>query len=90
MIARSFRQAYCPPEMLGRLTASSRTLAYGAIPLGALLAGGLGTVLGIRAAFWVMTVLLVAARAVLLTGPLRHARELPDGPHQTKLAVSLR
>jgi hypothetical protein len=39
----------------GRLTACARTLAYGAIPLGALLAGGLGTLLGVRAAFWVMT-----------------------------------
>lgn len=24
VIARSFRQAYCPPEMLGRFTASSQ------------------------------------------------------------------
>lgn len=84
VIARSFRQAYCPPEMLGRLTASARTLAYGAIPLGALLAGALGTTMGIRAAFWVMTALLVAAGAVLLAGPLRHRRRLPDRPHRTE------
>jgi hypothetical protein len=85
VIARSFRQAYCEPEMLGRLTACARTLAYGAIPLGALLAGGLGTLLEVRAAFWVMTSLLVAAGAVLLAGPLRHERRLPDRPHRTDL-----
>jgi hypothetical protein len=71
--------------MLGRLTASARTLAHGAIPLGAVLAGGLGTLLGTRAAFWVVTSLLVAAGAVLLTGPLRHQRRLPDRPHRTEL-----
>ena len=69
----------------GRLTACARTLAYGAIPLGALLAGGLGTLLGVRAAFWVMTSLLVAAGAVLLAGPLRHERRLADRPHRTDL-----
>ena len=85
VIARSFRQAYCRPEMLGRLTASARTLAYGAIPLGALLAGGLGTLLGVRTAFWVMTSLLVAAGSVLLAGPLRQERRLPDRPQRTDL-----
>jgi hypothetical protein len=85
VIARSFRQAYCRPEMLVRLTASARTLAYGAIPLGALLAGGLGTLLGTRAEIWVVTSPLVAAGAVLLTGPLRHRRRLPDRPHRTEL-----
>ena len=48
VIAASFRQEYCPPSMLGRVTASMRFLAFGMIPLGALLAGALGTALGVR------------------------------------------
>jgi len=42
VIAGSFRQRYCPPPLLGRVTASMRFLTYGMIPLGALLAGALG------------------------------------------------
>ena len=45
----SFRQAYCPPRLLGRVTATMRFLLVGTNPLGALLAGGLGTWLGGRA-----------------------------------------
>jgi hypothetical protein len=35
----SFRQALCPPELLGRMNASIRFLVFGALPLGGLLAG---------------------------------------------------
>ena len=46
IIVRSFRQAYCPSAMLGRITASMRFLVFGAIPLGALLAASLATAPG--------------------------------------------
>ena len=49
VIKASFQQAYCPPALLGRLTASTAFLNYGTIPLGALLGGALGTALGVRA-----------------------------------------
>ena len=48
IIKSSFQQAYCPPALFGRLTASSAFLNYGTIPLGALLGGALGTALGVR------------------------------------------
>lgn len=90
VMARSFLQTYCPTQMIGRLTASARTLAYGAIPIGALLAGELGTLLGIRTAFWIMTSLLVAAGSILLAGPMRRDRQLPTqpAPRRTRLPVS--
>jgi MFS family permease len=74
----SFRQAYCPPPMLGRITASQRFLVYGAIPLGALLAGGLGTALGVRAALWILFTIYALSGALLLLSPaIRADKNLP-------------
>jgi MFS family permease len=54
ILAATFRQTHCPPEMLGRVVAGMRFLAFGAIPLGALLAGAFGTALGVRNALWIV------------------------------------
>lgn len=88
VIARSFRQRYFPAPLLGRVTAGARTISYGAIPIGSLLAGGLATTLGVRSALWVMTAALAAAAATLLPGPLRHGRDLPDEPPAHLLAYA--
>jgi predicted MFS family arabinose efflux permease len=80
IIVGSFRQAYCPPEMLGRVGASMRFLAFGAIPLGALLAGGLGTALGVRTALWVILALYALSGVLLLTRGIRTRRDLPGRP----------
>jgi predicted MFS family arabinose efflux permease len=77
IIVGSFRQAYCPPEMLGRVTASMRFVAFGGIPLGALLAGALGTALGVRNGLWVILAIYALAGALLLTGDIRKDRDLP-------------
>ena len=80
VIARSFQQLYCPTHLLGRVMASARTLSYGVIPLGALLAGESAAVLGIRTALWIATSLLLASATILLRRPIRAARELPTQP----------
>jgi MFS family permease len=80
VIAGSFRQEYCPPAMLGRAAASMRFLAYGMIPLGALLAGALGTALGVRNGLWIVQVIFAASVLLLLTPRIRGARELPRQP----------
>jgi predicted MFS family arabinose efflux permease len=77
IILVSFRQAYCPPRMLGRVTASQRFLVYGTIPLGALIAGGLGTALGVRNALWAMLSLFALSGTVLLTRAVRADKNLP-------------
>jgi MFS family permease len=77
VIAGSFRQEYCPPAMLGRATASMRFLAFGMIPLGALLAGALGTALGVRNALWIVQLIFAASALFLLTPRFRTARQLP-------------
>lgn len=90
VIAASFRQEYCPPSMLGRVTASMRFLAFGMIPLGALLAGALGTALGVRDGLWLVLVIFAASSLVLLNPRIRTARNLPHAPARTerKSAVS--
>ncbi len=73
----SFQQRYCPPELLGRLTASSAFLNYGTIPLGALLGGFLGTALDVRTAMWITTAGVPLAALVLLFSPIARTRDLP-------------
>jgi len=73
----SFRQAVCPPHLLGRMNATIRFLVWGVLPLGGLLGGVLGATIGVRAT------LLVAALGAFLpvlpvvASPLRRMRELP-------------
>jgi hypothetical protein len=77
VIAASFRQDYCPPSMLGRTTASMRFLAFGMIPLSAILAGILDTTLGVRNGLWIVLVIYAASGLFLLTPHIRAARNLP-------------
>ncbi|MGI8762359.1 MAG: MFS transporter [Jatrophihabitantaceae bacterium] len=75
-----FRQAYCPPQVLGRVVATMRFVLFGTVPLGALAGGALAGWLGTRDAVWVLTAGNVLPAFVLLASPLRRMRELPDGP----------
>ncbi|MDR3033762.1 MAG: MFS transporter [Kitasatospora sp.] len=77
VIKATFQQRYCPPELLGRLSASSAVLNFGSIPLGALLAGVLGTQLGVRPAMWLMTIGVPLAALILWCSPMRRVRDLP-------------
>jgi MFS family permease len=80
VILGSFRQAYCPPQLLGRVTATMRFLLVGTNPLGALMAGGLATWLGVRPALWIMIGIAVLSGALLLTRTFRGLRDLPTAP----------
>lgn len=74
----SYRQAACPPHLLGRLTATFRWVMWGAMPLGALLGGLLGGLIGVRATLAVAAVGAFAGTAWLFASPLRTLRDLPD------------
>jgi len=77
VIKDSWRQVYCPRHLLGRVLVSMQVLNYGAIPAGALLAGTLGSTIGLRPALWVVTSGLALATLTLLRGPLIGNRALP-------------
>lgn len=76
VIGGSARQAACPPELIGRMSATSRSLTWGVIPLGALAGGVLGSAFGIREALWLVAVAFFIAPALVLISPLRRVREL--------------
>ena len=73
-----FVQRYTPPEMMGRIAASGSTIAYCCMPLGAVVAGGLGSLAGVRPALWILAAALVATGGFLLWSPYRYLRDLPS------------
>jgi MFS family permease len=77
VVAGSFRQAYTPPALLGRVVTSMQFVNLGAIPVGALLGGAIAAGFGTRAAIVVMTVGYAGAGLILALGPWRGRRDLP-------------
>ncbi|MFE4621565.1 MFS transporter [Streptomyces mirabilis] len=70
----SYRQAICPPELLGRMNASVRWVVWGPMPLGALFGGSMGTWIGLRPSLWICALGAWAAGLLLLLSPLRGMR----------------
>jgi MFS family permease len=80
IILATFRQVYCPPGMLGRVTATMRFVIMGTSPFGALAGGALGTWLGPRHALWVVLSILAISGAPLLGPGFTRHRDLPTAP----------
>jgi predicted MFS family arabinose efflux permease len=88
IIQVTLRQRLCPPRLLGRMNASIRFVVWGVIPLGSLLGGWLGTVLGMSASLWIAVVGTVLGGAFVVFSPLTGMRELPSGlSPETELAA---
>jgi len=49
----SFRQRLRPDRLLGRMNATKRFVVWGVLPVGALIGGVLGSVLGLRPTLWI-------------------------------------
>jgi predicted MFS family arabinose efflux permease len=75
----TWSQTYTPHELRGRVSTCSGLVNYGGIPLGALCAGTIASVLGTHDSIWIMTGLLALCPSLLLLSPLRGRREFP-GP----------
>lgn len=65
VVAQSLRQRLVPSELLGRVGGASRTLAFGLMPVGALLAGVVAQTLGLAVTFFA-----TASFALLVCGYL--------------------
>lgn len=74
----SLRQALTPDALLGRVNASYRFLVWGALPVGSLLGGTLGTILGLHTALLIGTFGTVLAPFWLLFSSVRRLRTLPE------------
>jgi MFS family permease len=78
VMAITIRQLVTPERLLGRMNASYRFVSYGAIPLGALLGGAAGQVLGLRAGLIVGAVALLSTVIWIVLSPLPRLRTIED------------
>jgi predicted MFS family arabinose efflux permease len=80
IIQNTFRQQYCPSELMGRIAASMSVVNYCTIPLGGLLGGGLGEAFGVRETMWTMTGLQALSVLILWASRIRLLRDFPTAP----------
>jgi MFS family permease len=73
----SLRQAITPERMQGRMNATMRFVVWGTIPIGSLLGGALGTVIGLHEAIWIGAIGGTLSFLPVLFSPLRSLREMP-------------
>ena len=73
----SLRQRVCPDHLLGRVNATMTVVIMGSFPLGAVVGGVLGELVGLRITLLVAGAVLAVA-PVVLYGALRHVRDVED------------
>ena len=71
------RQAITPNHMLGRMNATMRLIVWGTIPIGALVGGVLGAVIGLQTALWVSAIGAFLGFLPVFFSPVRTLREIP-------------
>ncbi|NES27781.1 MFS transporter [Micromonospora terminaliae] len=87
----TYRQATVPARLQCRVNATMRFLVMGALPLGGLLGGALGELVGIRSTLLLIGAGLALAPVPLLLSPLRRGRDLaaPRDPADPPLRVGM-
>jgi MFS family permease len=74
----SYRQAICPPRMLGRMNATVRFIVWGTIPVGSIIGGVLGSTIGLHETIWISAVLSLVSAIFPLLSPVRTLRDVPE------------
>lgn len=82
----SLRQASVPDRLLGRANASMGFLVGGLAPVGALLGGALGEIIGARLTLTIAILAITFAPIWLFFSPARNLREPPDAGEETQVA----
>lgn len=72
----SLRQTITPDHLLGRMTASYRTVIYGTLPIGAMIGGYVGSAFGLRAALFVGALGVLSAVLWVIFSPVPGLRDL--------------
>ncbi|MFD7618476.1 MFS transporter [Streptomyces sp. NPDC059802] len=73
----SFQQAVTPDRLLGRMSATTRFVSWGGIPLGGLLGGASGSVFGATGTLWIGAAGMTLSVLPNFLSPLRTMRTLP-------------
>jgi MFS family permease len=66
----SLRQSICPDHLLGRMSATVRTIMWSVTPVGGVLGGLLGTWLGLRQTLWICAIGALSASLWLVRSPI--------------------
>jgi MFS family permease len=75
----SLRQRLCPPHLLSRVNATMRMLVMCLFPLGALLGGLSGELIGLRPTLWLSGAIVLASTLPVYRA-LRHLRDVEEVP----------
>jgi predicted MFS family arabinose efflux permease len=73
----TLRQTLTPDPYLGRMNSIYRTVVWGAIPLGNVLGGVLGSTVGIVDTFWIGGVLALLGCLAVWLSPIGRLRQFP-------------
>lgn len=76
--AVSIRQSVTPDELLARMTASYRSISYGAVPLGAAVGGLIGQLIGVRTGLLIGTIAMISTIGWVAFSPLPKLRRVED------------
>jgi putative cofactor-binding repeat protein len=77
VVRGAWRQRYVPIRLMGRVVTTTQLVNFGTMPLGGLLAGGLGATVGVRETLAVMALVILVSSLLFLLSPLRGLRDLP-------------
>ncbi|HEU4328636.1 MAG TPA: MFS transporter [Roseiflexaceae bacterium] len=83
----SLRQTITPDRLMGRMNASIRFVVWGILPIGALLGGALGTLLGIFPTLVISSLGLLLAFLWVQFSPVRALREQPTPVEDAPVAA---
>ena len=73
----TLRQTLTPDPYLGRMNSIYRTVVWGAIPLGNIVGGALGSTVGIVGTFWIGGVLALLGCVAMWLSPIGRLRQFP-------------
>ncbi|GGW59980.1 MFS transporter [Streptomyces caelestis] len=73
----SLRQSITPDELLGRMNAGYRFVSWGMLPLGALIGGWLGDLIGLRETLFVTAAAFLSAVLVVFLSPVWRLKDFP-------------
>lgn len=76
----TLRQALTPMRVQARMNATYRMLLFGALPVGALVGGLLGSAVGLRSATVISVIVLTTPLLWLLFSPVFRLTQMPPGP----------
>jgi len=79
----SFRQAITPERIQGRMNATMRFIVWGTIPVGTIMGGSLGGLIGLHETIWVGAIGSLFAFIPVALGPVRSILTMPEPEDST-------